>query len=136
LCLISPCRLNPHVVSQHSHHFKCRIKSELFVCLCSAQFLFQDAVRARLGKEARAFQESRAGSAAAPYSMAAAQRLAADFRRLGDAPDGLSYLGHLRKLITGARSRCSVFGARMAGLSCLLQIVNGVCKSGQAAVSD
>lgn len=72
--------------------------------MCGAQFLFQDAVRARLGKEARGFQESRSSTAAAPYPMAAAQRLAADFQRLGDAPDGLSYLTHLRKLVTGAPS--------------------------------
>lgn len=66
-----------------------------------AQFLFQDAVRARLGVEARAFAESRSSGEAGPYRMATAQRLAADFARLGSAPDGLSYLDHLRKLITG-----------------------------------
>ena len=87
-----------------------------------AQFMFQDAVRARLSKEAHSFQEgsdarSGSGSSAAararadstggaaasggPYSMEAARQLAADFARLGDAPDGLSYLDHLRQLIIG-----------------------------------
>jgi hypothetical protein len=90
-----------------------------------AQFLCQDAVRARLGKEAHAFHEAAAGAAApppaaaassgrpgsgsggagaaaGPYGVEAARRLAADFARLGDAPDGLPYLAHLRQLIIGA----------------------------------
>ena len=69
-------------------------------CL-SAQFLLQDAVRARLGKEAFDFEGGRSAGGSAPYSMAAAQRLTADFRRLGSAPDGLPHLDHLRHLITG-----------------------------------
>lgn len=83
-----------------SDRFQCISASRHGVRL--AQFLFQDAVRARLGVEARAFAESRSSGEAGPYAMAAAQRVAADFARLGQAPDGLSYLDHLRKLITGA----------------------------------
>ena len=69
-------------------------------CL-SVQFLLQDAVRARLGKEAFDFEDGRSTGGSAPYSMGAAQRLTADFRRLGSAPDGLPHLDHLRHLITG-----------------------------------
>ncbi|CAL8470925.1 g10467 [Coccomyxa elongata] len=65
-----------------------------------SQFLFQDAVRARLGVEARTFAKSRSSGDAGPYRMAAAVRLAADFARLGSGPDGLPYMDHLRKLIT------------------------------------
>ena len=68
------------------------------------QFLLQDAVRARLSKEAFDFGESRAAGSNAPYAMGAAQRLTADFGRLGSAPDGLPYLDHLRHLITGEPS--------------------------------
>jgi hypothetical protein len=82
------------------------------------QFLSQDAVRARLAKEAHVFQESRSSSAAAPYSMAAAQHLVADFQRLGDVPDGLSYLSHLRKLVTGQSLHRSP--AACSALSCVL----------------
>ena len=68
------------------------------------QFLLQDAVRARLGKEAFDFGEGRSAGSNAPYAMAAAQRLTADFGRLGSAPDGLPYLDHLRHLLTGCSS--------------------------------
>ena len=67
----------------------------------SAQFLLQDAVRARLSKEAFDFESGRSAGGSALYSMAAAQRLTADFRRLGSAPDGSPHLDHLRHLITG-----------------------------------
>ena len=66
-----------------------------------AQFLLQDAVRARLGKEAFDAEGGRSAGGSVPYSMGAAQRLTADFRRLGSAPDGLPHLDHLRHLITG-----------------------------------
>ena len=58
-------------------------------------------MRARLGKEAFDFEGGRSTGSSTPYSMGAAQRLAADFRRLGSAPDGLPHLDHLRHLITG-----------------------------------
>ena len=45
---------------------------ELMACL-SAQFLLQDAVRARLGKEAFDFEGGRSAGGSAPYSMGAAQ---------------------------------------------------------------
>lgn len=69
----------------------------------AAQVLYQDAVKARLGQEARARAEAGAGAGAAPYSVAQAERLAADFQRLGLAAGGLPYLPFLRRLITGAR---------------------------------
>ena len=69
--------------------------------VAAMQFLLQDAVRARLSKEAFDFGESRSAGSNAPYAMAAAQRLTADFGRLGSAPDGLAYLDHLRHLLTG-----------------------------------
>lgn len=69
--------------------------------VAALQFLLQDAVRARLSKEAFDFGESRSAGSNAPYAMAAAQRLTADFGRLGSAPDGLTYLDHLRHLLTG-----------------------------------
>lgn len=73
--------------------------------LPAVQFLLQDAVRARLGKEAFDFEERRGAGSNAPYPMGAAQRLAADFARLGSAQGGLPHLDHLRHLITGARPR-------------------------------
>ena len=66
------------------------------------QFLLQDTVRARLGKEAFDFGEGRSAGSNAPYAMEAAQRLTADFGRLGNAPGGLPYLDHLRHLLTGS----------------------------------
>ena len=68
----------------------------------ATQFLLQDTVRARLGKEAFDFDEGRSAGSNAPYAMEAAQRLTADFGRLGNAPDGLPFLDHLRHLLTGA----------------------------------
>ena len=65
------------------------------------QFLLQDTVRARLGKEAFDFGKGRSAGSNAPYAMEAARRLTADFGRLGSAPDGLPYLDHLRHLLTG-----------------------------------
>ncbi len=73
-------------------------------CVPVVQFLLQDAVRARLSKEAFDFEESQTAGSNAPYAMAAAQRLTADFGRLGSPPYGLPYLDHLRHLITGERS--------------------------------
>ena len=61
-------------------------------------------MRARLSKEAFDFAESRTAGSNEPYAMGAAQRLTADFGRLGSAPDGLPYLDHLRHLITGEPS--------------------------------
>ncbi|KAK9842285.1 hypothetical protein WJX81_004630 [Elliptochloris bilobata] len=60
-----------------------------------SQVLYQDAVKARLG------QEAAASAGARPYSVGQAERLAADFQRLGLAPDGLPYLPYLRRLVTG-----------------------------------
>ena len=68
------------------------------------QFLLQDAVRARLSKEAFDFGESHAAGSGAPYAMSAVQRLTADFGRLGSAPDGLPYLEYIRHLLTGEPS--------------------------------
>ena len=68
----------------------------------AAQVLYQDAVKARLGQEARARAEAGAGASGAPYGVAQAERLAADFQRLGHAAGGLSYLPFLRRLVTGA----------------------------------
>ena len=65
------------------------------------QVLYQDAVKARLGQEARARAEVGAGAGATPYGVAQAERLAADFQRLGLAAGGLSYLPFLRRLVTG-----------------------------------
>ena len=78
------------------------------IAVAAMQFLLQDAVRARLSKEAFDFGESRSAGSNAPYAMAAAQRLTADFGRLGSAADGLTYLDNLRHLLTGRLSLKSI----------------------------
>jgi len=56
-----------------------------------------------LYQQAHARAEAAAGAGAAPYDVAAAERLAADLARLGLAAGGLPYVPFLRRLVTGAR---------------------------------
>ncbi len=72
------------------------------------QWLGQDAVKARLLKEAQTVNEGLQASIGEPYSytFSAAETLTDDFKRLGSAADGSTYLDCLRQLLIGNLLAC------------------------------
>lgn len=66
------------------------------------QWLSQDQVKSRLAKELRLIAEGWQGSHSCGYPFSWAEALTADLRRLGTTSDGLFYMDHLRRLITGS----------------------------------
>ena len=67
------------------------------------QWLAQAEVKARLTKEVRAIKEAVQASTGVPYCypFTAAETLTQDFKRLGSAADGSTYLDYLGCLMTG-----------------------------------
>ena len=67
------------------------------------QWLSQDQVKSRLAKEVRSIAEGSQAADNAPYAypFSAAETLTDDFRRLGSARDGSTYLDYLGRLVTG-----------------------------------
>ena len=60
-------------------------------------------MKARLSKEAQTVSEGQQASTGEPYRylFAAAETLSEDFKRLGSAADGSTYLDCIRRLIIG-----------------------------------
>jgi len=77
------------------------------------QWLSQDQVKSRLAKEVRNITEGSQASSSAPYAypFSAAESLADDFRGLGAAGDGSTYLDFLGILVTGKADSCSIQGS-------------------------
>ena len=67
------------------------------------QWLSQDQVKSRLAKEVRSIAEGSQAASSVPYAypFSAAETLTDDFRRLGSARDGSTYLDYLGRLVTG-----------------------------------
>lgn len=82
--------------------------------IISLQWLAQSEVKARLSKEVRAINETAQASTGARYRypFAAAETLTQDFKRLGSAANGSTYLDYLGSLVTGKYS-CNLVALRV-----------------------